>query len=722
MAIPPASASPSLQDDAFFVGPWVVQPSLHSLHAPTGDSVTLEPKVMQVLVCLAAAPGKVVTRDELHACGWPDTFVTDKVLTRAISELRKAFGDTPQDPAFIATIPKTGYRLIAPVRYPSSGDASPSSPPTSATLTLPLRTPARPGRTWSVIGLAMVLGGMALVWQWNRSSGASPARTPPLALTTTPGVEVSPALSPAGETVAFAWKGPEDDNWDIYVKQPGGETALRLTDHPGDDTHPVWSPDGAHIAFARYTDSECSIVLVPALSGPERTLASCFWYPDSDYGVFAPKFDWSPDGQTIAFVDRASRQAPSHIALLDLETDSIRQVTFPPPRPRSEDHDPRFSSEGTQIAFLRSWGRGIEDLHSVDLDTGEETRMTQDYRMILGHDWTPDDRQLVISSNRNGTFDLWTIPSSGGAPRWIPASGWNLKAPSFARDGTRLAYENWSYDTNLWRVDLATDASDTQAIASSLWDVTPDIAPDGERVAFVSNRGGSYELWVSQPDGSQAVALTAFGGPLVSSPRWSPDGRQIAFEVRRTGPANVYVVDADGGIPRQITNTDTDEVAVSWSPDGAWLYFGSNATDTWQIHRVRSAGGRPEQVTQTGGYTASVALDGTLYTARHGESGLWRHAPDGGTTLLIPDLAVGDWGNWSLTEEGIYFVRRDSRPVELAFYSFATGQTTSVRALSPAPPRNQRAISLSPDRQWLLQMRLDEATADLMMLDHLPAD
>ncbi|MEO0559153.1 MAG: winged helix-turn-helix domain-containing protein [Bacteroidota bacterium] len=720
MVIPPASASPSLQDDAFFVGDWIVQPSLHSLHPPTGTPITLEPKVMQVLVCLAAAPGKVVTRDELHACGWPDTFVTDKVLTRAISELRKAFRDTPQDPAFIATIPKTGYRLIAPVRYPSSGDASPSSPPVSPTLALPSRTPARPGRTWGLIGLAMVLGGIALVWNWNRSSRTPPARTPPLALTTAPGVEVSPALSPAGETVAFAWKGPEDDNWDIYVKQPGGETALRLTDHPGADTHPVWSPDGAHIAFARYTDSECSLVLVPALSGPERTLASCFWYPASDYGVFAPKFDWSSDGQTIAFMDRSGPQAPSHIALLNLETGSTRQVTFPPSRPQSRDHDPRFSSEGTHIAFLRSWGRGTEDLHSVDLSTGEETRLTHDYRTVLGHDWTPDDRQLVLSSNRNGTFDLWSIPSSGGAPRWIPAAGWNLKAPSLAREGTRMAYENWIYDTNLWRVELATDVPDTQAIASSLWDVTPDIAPDGERVAFVSNRGGSYELWVSQPDGREAMALTAFGGSLVTAPQWSPDGRQIAFEVRETGPSNLYVINADGGVPRQITRTETDEVAVSWSPDSAWLYYGSNATGTWQIHRAPSVGGRSERVTETEGYAASLAPDGVLYVARHGEPGLWRHTTQGDTTLLIPDLAVGDWGNWSLTEMGIYFVRRTPQAAELAFYSFATGQTTSVRALAPAPPRNQRAISLSPDQQWLLQMRLDEATADLMLLDHLP--
>ena len=91
-----------------------VEPSLNSVTGPAGTT-RLEPKVMQVLVCLAEHAGQVVPKERLMRTVWPDTFVGDDVLTRSISELRRVFGDDVKDPRFIQTIPKSGYRLIAGV-------------------------------------------------------------------------------------------------------------------------------------------------------------------------------------------------------------------------------------------------------------------------------------------------------------------------------------------------------------------------------------------------------------------------------------------------------------------------------------------------------------------------------------------------------------------------------------------------------------------------------
>ena len=98
----------------FRVGEWRVAPELNSLERD-GHSVHVEPKIMQVLVTLAERPGTVLSKEHILRQVWPETFVSEEVLTRSISELRRVFADNPREPAYIQTIPKGGYRLLAPV-------------------------------------------------------------------------------------------------------------------------------------------------------------------------------------------------------------------------------------------------------------------------------------------------------------------------------------------------------------------------------------------------------------------------------------------------------------------------------------------------------------------------------------------------------------------------------------------------------------------------------
>jgi DNA-binding winged helix-turn-helix (wHTH) protein len=111
---------------SFTVGAWTVEPDRDTISS-NGTSIHLEPKVMEVLVRLAESPGETISKDDLIKSVWPDTFVGDDVLSRAIYELRKAFQDDTHEPHFIQTIPKRGYRLIAPVV-----GMGPAAPPAEA--------------------------------------------------------------------------------------------------------------------------------------------------------------------------------------------------------------------------------------------------------------------------------------------------------------------------------------------------------------------------------------------------------------------------------------------------------------------------------------------------------------------------------------------------------------------------------------------------------------
>jgi DNA-binding winged helix-turn-helix (wHTH) protein len=97
------------------IGDWKVEPALNEMSA-AGRTVKLEPKAMAVLAYLADRPGQVVSREALLSAIWPGVVVSDDALTQVVIKLRKALGDAAEKPAYVQTISKKGYRLLAPVR------------------------------------------------------------------------------------------------------------------------------------------------------------------------------------------------------------------------------------------------------------------------------------------------------------------------------------------------------------------------------------------------------------------------------------------------------------------------------------------------------------------------------------------------------------------------------------------------------------------------------
>jgi DNA-binding winged helix-turn-helix (wHTH) protein/TolB-like protein/Tfp pilus assembly protein PilF len=197
---PPAPGKERLQ-----VGDWIVEPALNQISA-AGRIVKLEPKPMAVLAYLADRPGQVVSREALLSAVWSEVVVGDDSLTQVVIKLRKALGDVPEKPAYIQTISKGGYRLVAPVVRPETIASAPVRPDSP---TLPAERTRRV-RWVAGAGIAAVLLAAAGAWWIQGERAAAPARVPgagaDAARTAQPAVAIRPfeALSKDPQEVLLA--------------------------------------------------------------------------------------------------------------------------------------------------------------------------------------------------------------------------------------------------------------------------------------------------------------------------------------------------------------------------------------------------------------------------------------------------------------------------------------------------------------------------------------
>jgi Tol biopolymer transport system component len=211
----------------------------------------------------------------------------------------------------------------------------------------------------------------------------------------------------------------------------------------------------------------------------------------------------------------------------------------------------------------------------------------------------------------------------------------------------------------------------------------PQFSPDGRKVAYMSDRSGTMEIWVANRDGSNPFQLSAVGG--AGTPRWSPDSQSVVFDVATVTGPKIVVMGLRGGAPQILA----DGEVPSFSRDGKWVYFASARTRDWQVWKVPVIGGSAIQVTHQGGHAALESLDGKfLYYAKNPgpEPEIWQVPAEGGEETALPLVRPGSWASWQITKNGILFVGPSlGHQAVLSFYDFARDRTTEVAVLNRIP-------------------------------------
>ena len=573
---------------------------------------------------------------------------------------------------------------------------------------------AKTSRKWIIA--AAVAGSVAcvIIYALIRGVGEESFAAPVVAsfsrLTTDPGQELHPSLSPDGKFVAYQKQ--VEGQWDIFLLRVGGHNSTNLTkDSPEDDIHPAFSPDGESIAFR--SEREGGGIFVMGATGESVRRVLDFGYDPA----------WSPDGGKIAVATTdgtpGDRTGLSELWTVNLNSGAKTRLA------EANEIQPQWSPHGRRIAYYDA-----RALWTMPEDGGEGLRLTESAARDGDGLWSPDGKYIYFSSLRGGSSNLWRVPideetgTALGPPKPVTSGAGALREQiSISREGTQIAYVERTRRLDLHELDFD-EESETMDISTPLAEgrnaIWPDVSPDGRWVVFFEGADqGQEDIAVIRRDGSGYRKLT--NDPFMDRhPRWSPDEQRIAFSSKRSDTWDIWTVNRDGGGLEQIASGKKNVLYPVWSPDGVFIAYLD--TDTPTLLSLTSAHSPAPSLVMLPEEDAmfiawSWSRDGTRLAG-------WRRIKSTGKDAGIVVYAFESESYESLTDFGrkpVWF--SDGR--RLLFSEDITGNifvvdssTKRIKELSSEESPHFEEATISPDDRYIYtSIRTVEADIWLLTLE-----
>jgi Tol biopolymer transport system component len=543
------------------------------------------------------------------------------------------------------------------------------------------------------IGAVGIVAAIAAIVLMVRRPTVAPAVTVgrTVQVTREPGLEVDPALSPDGATLAYA-AGPTNA-MQIYVRQVSGGRPVALTSDTTDNFRwPRWSPDGSQIAY----QANDGIYVVPALGGSPRRvtrLSSDTLRLSISWGAPLQGLDWSPDGTRIAWTLGYDLQ---EVTVTTLSSGDILKLQAP-----TGAFSPAWSPDGGTIAvsagnlsfvfgtayFANSGSSGIWLVH---LDGTKPARITTDSSLNIAPQWSPDGHELYWISDRDGSRDVYSQRiSAKGAPEGVPrrvTTGTDAQGLSLSRRGGRLAYSRLNTWSGIWSIPVPSHGPVSIRGATRITtgnEVTEDVdvSPDGRWLVFDSDRGGNPDLYVMPAAGGEARQITTDPAGEFSGD-WSPDGRRIVFHSIRGGNRNIYTVDADGTNLHQWASGPGQRLDPDWAPDGKTIVFEMVGPEPGKheliILPLADSSRQELMPVKTGDY-AHWSPDGRSIVYHNPDGLRLRRVDSGAETLIVSNAEIGAeafYAAWSPDGAMLYYMALSPKGWSIRSVPAAGGAST----------------------------------------------
>ncbi|MCX6602788.1 MAG: protein kinase [Acidobacteria bacterium] len=559
---------------------------------------------------------------------------------------------------------------------------------------------------------AVILGAVFTGWYWNRPPEHFYAK--PVPLVTSPGFEQRPALSPDGLWVFYA-AGPENRT-DIYKQSTAGGNPIPLVvDHANDD-RPRPTPDGLGLTFLRHVGKRETIVMLLPLS-PAGSAAT-----ELTRTTNLEDYSWAPDGNSLVAAMRASDNVPGGLRLYSLATHAWTDLWIPSETGVRFQH-PAVSPDGHYLAFSSRKSRSA-NLFIVSVSSslnlhGSPRQVTFLNQRIDAIRWTPDSRDLVFLNGPLGLSSLWRVPARGGEPIRISAVSDAVNSFAIAKNAWKLAYSIDPSDDNVWRfhLDRPGAAAMEQVVASTRNDEGGIVSPDGRFLAFLSDRSGSHQIWISRPDGQNPKQITHISDADGVDALWSPDSQSLLISVRFPNRMTVFRTPLSGPVPPVAIFENAN--LLSFTHDQQSVFFlrhtDSGAPEVWRAPYPALEPASPLPL--PGAQHVKESPDGRYlyFTHNHEEDGIFRYTLPAGPIERVVDRLYRRT-LFAPSQRGLYYIALPPKSQLPALYLLPNG-ATKPQLLHRFERELGWVLALSADERSFLFTQTDIGNKDIQLID-----
>ena len=465
--------------------------------------------------------------------------------------------------------------------------------------------------------------------------------------------------------------------------------------------HSVWSNDGQYLYFSR-KDTKlgvCQVIQMRVATKQETPLVDCpikggYYY-----------LDISPDNKTLAFHGYSEPADDSGIYFLDLTNDTSEPYRFSCSNNCGyKERDFSFSPDGKYIAVTRRINRFNENVYLVNLETLASEQVTFEHEDIVGLDWHPNKNVLVYASQRADIRNGFIVNMETREETKLQIEGFSY--PAFAHNTQELFYQQRSekYHVGSLALDSEIASSPFPVIESDFSHLYPHYSSISGKIAYVSNESGVYELWITNPDGTERKQLTNLE-QTVRYPRWSNDGKKIAFIAPIQGERadKIYIYDLVSNTLSIMPSPHIRHGRPTWTYDDASILTSIRTAEFIDLHKVDIVTGESTRLTFDGGRYAIMTSPTTIVYTRE-ERGLWQreiaeldsqplNKIDGQTFRMIY--------SWDIVDNQVFFRRNYINQHQIIAYDLDTQQEKPLIRLPVRSLGTTTAMSFNKNQQQL---------------------